>query len=155
IASLTKPITATAAMCLVDDGRLGLNRPVAEYIPEFIGEGKQAVMVHHLLTHTSGLTDADLLLHAEAERATATIPPPKESQHPAVRQQLSLIYDAPLSMPPGAEMSYSNQGYALLGEIVERVSGQSLAEFARQRIFDPLGMKDTHYIVPDSVRHRI
>jgi CubicO group peptidase (beta-lactamase class C family) len=55
LTSLTKPITATAAMLLVEDGLLGLQRPVSEYLPEFSGEGKQAVMVHHLLTHTSGL----------------------------------------------------------------------------------------------------
>jgi CubicO group peptidase (beta-lactamase class C family) len=52
-------------------------------------------------------------------------------------------------------MSYSSYGYELLGEIVRRVSGQSLADFCRKRIFDPLGMADTHYIVPDSVKHRI
>lgn len=56
---------------------------------------------------------------------------------------------------PGEEMSYSNHGYALLGEIVRRVSGQSLADFARERIFEPLRMEDTFYIVPDSVRTRI
>src|SRR5512140_1284303 len=55
LASLSKPITATAVMCLVEDGLLGLNRPVDEYIPEFTGEGKHAVLVHHLLTHTSGI----------------------------------------------------------------------------------------------------
>jgi len=52
LTSLTKPVTATAAMILVEDGRLGPNRPVAEYIPEFTGEGKEKVLVHHLLTHT-------------------------------------------------------------------------------------------------------
>jgi CubicO group peptidase (beta-lactamase class C family) len=56
LASVTKPITATCALCLVDDGLLGLNRPVQEYVPEFTGDGKDAVMVHHLLTHTSGIT---------------------------------------------------------------------------------------------------
>ena len=54
LSSLTKPITATAAMLLVEDGLLGLQRPVSEYLPEFSGEGKQAVRVHHLLTHTQG-----------------------------------------------------------------------------------------------------
>mgnify|MGYP003693643069 CR=1 FL=1 len=54
VLSLRKPITATAAMLLVEDGLLGLQRAVSEYLPEFVGEGKQAVMVHHLLTHTSG-----------------------------------------------------------------------------------------------------
>ncbi len=57
MASVTKPVTATCAMILVEDGRLGLNRPVVEYIPEFVGEGKTAVMVRQLLTHSSGLTD--------------------------------------------------------------------------------------------------
>src|SRR5262245_3166940 len=53
LTSISKPIAATAAMLLVEDGLLGLNRPVREYLPEFVGEGKDAVMVHHLLTHTS------------------------------------------------------------------------------------------------------
>src|SRR5438045_1180402 len=58
LASLTKPIAATAAMVLVDRGMLGLQRPICEYIPEFSGPGKDLVMVRHLLTHTSGLDDA-------------------------------------------------------------------------------------------------
>jgi CubicO group peptidase (beta-lactamase class C family) len=77
IASMSKPITATAAMILVEDGLLGLNRPVQWYIPEFVGEGKDAVMVHHLLTHTSGLRDGELRafeLDAFAEKR-AQIPP--------------------------------------------------------------------------------
>src|SRR5205823_8893920 len=63
LASLTKPITATCAMCLVEDGALGLNRPVGEYVPEFTGDGKDAVLVHHLLTHTSGLTPESIGAH--------------------------------------------------------------------------------------------
>src|SRR6267378_3813339 len=65
IASITKPITATAVMCLVEDGLVGLNRPVPQYIPEFAGEGKEHVTIRHLLTHTSGLQVDAVRQHAE------------------------------------------------------------------------------------------
>ena len=155
LTSLTKPITATAAMVLVEDGLLGLNRPVSWYVPEFVGEGKDGVMVHHLLTHTSGLRDEDVDVHAERKKGTVEVPPADETQHPRIHTHLCLRYDAPLWRPPGSEMSYCNYGYGLLGEIVRRVSGRSLADFCRERILGPLGMVDTSYIVPDSVRHRI
>ena len=155
LTSLTKPITATAAMLLVEDGLLGLQRPVSEYLPEFIGEGKQAVMVHHLLTHTSGLRDEDGNAHAAKKRGVVAIPPPEETQHPWINEHLFLRYDAPLWKPPGVEMFYGNYNYDLLGEIVRRVSGQALADFARARLFEPLGMQDTFYIVPDVVQARI
>lgn len=154
LASLSKPITATAAMILVEDGLLGLNRPVSWYIPEFTGEGKDAVMVHHLLTHTSGLKDEEAETYAE-KKGTVEIPPPDETQHPGINEYLFLRYDTPLWKSPGTEMSYCNFGYMLVGEIVRRVSGKSLNDFARERIFEPLGMKDTWYVVPDSVKHRI
>src|SRR6266571_3391638 len=155
LTSLAKPITATAAMLLVEDGLLGLQRPVSEYLPEFSGEGKQAVMVHHLLTHTSGLRDQDVNAHAAKKKGIAASPPPEETQHPWINEYLFLRYDAPLWKPPGVEMSYCSYGYNLLGEIVRRVSGQALADFASERIFEPLRMQDTFYIVPDAVRARI
>ena len=155
ITSLTKPITATAVMALVEDGLLSLQRPVSDYIAEFVGEGKQAVMVHHLLTHTSGLRDEDVLAHAMKKKDSVSVPRAEETQHPWINESLWLRYDAPLWRAPGVEMCYSNFGYNLLGEIVRRVGGQSLAKLARDRIFEPLGMKDTFYAVPESVRHRI
>jgi CubicO group peptidase (beta-lactamase class C family) len=155
MSSITKSITATAIMILVEEGLLGLNRPVSDYIPEFRGDGKPAVMVHHLLTHTSGLRDEDVDAHAEKQRGSAAIPPSETTQHPVIHEHLFLRYDAPLWKPPGVEMSYGNYGYNLLGEIVRRVSGKALADFARERIFAPLGMEDTSYIVPDSVKYRI
>src|SRR6266540_2059847 len=155
LTSLTKPITATAAMLLVEDGLLGLQRPVSEYLPEFSGEGKQAVMVHHLLTHTSGLRDEDVDAHAAKKRGVVAIPPPEETQHPWINEHLFLRYDAPLWKPPGVEMFYGNYNYELLGEIVRRVSRQALADFASERILEPLGMQDTFYIVPDVVQARI
>src|SRR5712692_465234 len=64
LTSIAKPITATAAMILAEEGLLGLDHPVSEYIPEFTGEGKDAIMIHHLLTHTSGIIAEDVERHA-------------------------------------------------------------------------------------------
>ena len=156
IASISKPITATAAMILVEDGLLGLNRPVREYIPEFEGEGKEQVMVHHLLTHTAGIDDeATWAIIDEKEEAAVDVPSCEETQHPTVHQSLYYGFKVPLASKPGIEMSYSNYGYRLLGEIIRRVSGQSLDSFASERMFKPLGMKNTWYSVPEDVKHRI
>jgi CubicO group peptidase (beta-lactamase class C family) len=151
LASISKPII----MILMEEGKIGLNRPVAKYIPEFTGEGKDAVMVHHLLTHTSGLKEGACLEHAVKRKDTAKFSPVEATQNAVIHRYLFLLYDAPLMVPPGKEMSYCNYGYQLLGEIVRRVSGESFADFARERIFEPLGMKDTYFIVPDEVRERI
>ena len=75
IASITKPITATAVMCLVEDGLVGLNRPVQEYVPEFVGEGKEHVTVRHLLTHTSGLKEEVVRQHGARKPRPLTLPP--------------------------------------------------------------------------------
>jgi CubicO group peptidase (beta-lactamase class C family) len=155
LTSLSKPVTATAAMILVEEGLLGPNRPVAEYIPEFVGEGKDKVMVHHLLTHTSGLTDEDVNAHAEKKKGSVEIPPPDETQHPGVSEHLFLGYDTPLTFSPGTEQRYCTFGFELVGEIVRRVSQKSLDDFARERLFEPLGMKDTTYIVPEPASHRV
>lgn len=150
LASISKVITATAVMILMEEGLLGLNRPVAEYIPEFIGPGKQRVMVHHLLTHTSGIDDKSLGEYLRRKAGEEDMPVSDEPHHPLhdLAPFLRFVADAhaaPLATPPGEEMSYCNYGYFLLGDIVERVSGQSLAAFAKARIFDRLGMKDTSF----------
>ena len=155
IASVSKPITATAVMCLVEDGLIGLNRPVQEYVPEFIGRGKEHVTVRHLLTHTSGLEEDAVRRHAAGKPKPITLPNPADNQHPAIAERLFLGYDAPLSNPPGVKMDYSAYGYELLGEILRRVSGRGLSDVATERIFRPLGMIDTYFIVPESVRGRI
>lgn len=156
LSSLSKPVTATAAMLLVQDGLLGLNRPVAEYIPEFAANGKETVLVHQLLTHTSGLREEEVNRHIDEKKlAGVPIPPPAATQHPRVHELLYLGYDTSLWKTPGAEMSYCSYGYDLLGELVQRISGQPLAEFAEKRIFAPLEMGDTWYRVPASISHRI
>ena len=153
ISSITKPMTATAVLMLVEDGQLGLNRPLVEYLPEICGKGTEALCVHHLLTHTSGYRDEDLDA-LTAERRSSY--PPKESKnHWYLQMLLDTRWDAPLWKPPGDEMSYCNYNYLLLGEIVQRVSSKDLDSFFRERIFEPLGMSNTWLIPPESVRSRI
>ena len=155
LASISKVVTTTAAMMLVEDGLLGLNRPLAEYLPEFVGEGKEKVMVHHLPTHTSGLRDEDVTANVDAKKGRVEVPAPPEGLHARIHERLFLGCDTALWKAPGVEMVYCGFGFTLLGEIVRRVSGQPLAVFARERIFDPLWMQDTHYVVPESVSHRV
>jgi len=155
LSSISKPITATCAMALVDDGLLDLNRPVQYYLPEFTGEGKAAVAIRHLLTHTSGLDDAAIREHQAKVADTRETPPPEQTQHPVVSRFLHLSYDAPLSRPPGEAEVYCNAGFALIGEIARRVSGKSLTDFAEERVFEPLGMKETNYFLPESQRPRL
>jgi hypothetical protein len=79
LGSITKAISAATAMTLVEDGSLGLNRPLSEYLPELVGQGKDAVMVHHLMTHTSGFRDDDVAEHIAHKRSTGEIPTPDDS----------------------------------------------------------------------------
>jgi CubicO group peptidase (beta-lactamase class C family) len=157
IASLTKPITATCVMCLVEDGVLGLNRPVQEYVPEFAGEGKQAVMVHHLLTHTSGITPEGIEAHATAKVASGELPLEERGYPVGIPLAFCCfpeVYDAPLARPPGTEMSYLNLGYGLLADIVGRVAGKPAEQFAAERVLEPLGMDDTRFAGIGSGRSR-
>jgi CubicO group peptidase (beta-lactamase class C family) len=156
LASISKPITATAAMILVEDGLLGINRRVQEYIPEWEGEAKDQVIVQHLLTHTSGIDDESTWEVREKKvSVNADTPPCEETQHPIIHRWFNYGLDVPLANKPGIEMSYSNYGYQILGEIIRRVCGQPLQDFAAARIFEPLGMKDTWYSVPSSESHRV
>jgi len=155
LASITKVLSATALMTLVEDGRVGLNRPVSMYIPEFQGPGKEAVLVRHLLTHTSGLKPPAVEAYAEGPGAGISIPPTPPTLHPLFHEYLYRRYGAPLSTAPGEEMCYGSINLDLAADIVRRVSEASLDRYAEERIFQPLGMKDTHYCrmdVPPSRR---
>ena len=156
VSSITKPITATSVMMLVEDGRLGLNRPLVEYIPEVRGRGTEEICVHHLLTHTSGY-NADEINELTAKRMEEGYEPDEvePTQDPIVQIHLDIGYEASLWKPPGEEMNYCNYNYLLLGEIVRRISGQPLETFSQERIFGPLGMRDSWYSVPEAVRSRI
>ena len=111
-------------------------------------------MVHHLLTHTSGLHDEVIEAHAKDASAASQISPADDTLHPLLNEYLAARYGSPLWKPPGIEMKYADFNFSLLAETVRRVSGESLADFARSRIFEPLGMKDTHYCQVDVPRDR-
>jgi len=157
IMSIAKPITATLVLQLVEDGLLGLNRPVKDYLPEISGAGSDDILVHHLLTHTSGYPwEPSFTEHALHKRAAGfELPPCPESQHPTIHGLLSIYWDLPRVAPVGEVMIYSPQNYHLLGEIVRRVSGRSLEAQARQRFFDPLGMRDSYYVVAETESGRV
>ena len=155
IASIAKTIAATAIMLLVEEGLVGLNRKVQEYIPEFEGKGKEDVLVSHLLTHTSGMSDEEVKALEDRVGGTVDFPPLEPTEHVGMRERLHMCFHAPLAKPPGTEFAYSNAAYDVLGEIVRRVSGLSFDTFTRERIFLPLGMNDTYYSVPDELRDRI
>ena len=140
LASLTKVIaTTTAAMILVDEERLNLDAKVQSYLPKFVGPGKAEVTVRHLLTHSSGIDWwAPLYKEVKGKRAF-----------------LERIYAMPLKSQPGSEMKYSDLGIVLLGEILERVSGRPLDDFVKERVFAPLGMRNTMWRPPASLLPRI
>jgi len=140
LASLTKVVgTTTAAMILFDEGRLDLDSPVSRYIPEFGGGTRDLVTVRHLLTHRSGLPAGRELWRIASSASHA-------------RQ---VVLSTPLACPPGACFIYSDLGADVLGWVVEAVSGLRLDTYLTERVFKPLGMNDTYFNPPDSVRHRI
>jgi len=149
--SITKPMVATLVMQLVEDGLLGLNRPIRDYLPEVTGKGTEEVLVHHVLTFSAGWDEFALITSFIGERADLA----GRSSDEVHRAMLDLIQRAPLARPPGAEMNYAFLCYELLKELVARVSGRSFAELMRERIFEPLGMKDSYVVVPEPVRSRI
>jgi CubicO group peptidase (beta-lactamase class C family) len=127
------------AMILVDEGRLDLERPVHDFLPGFQGPGKEAVTVRHLLTHSSGLP-AIVTLY-------------KEVQGRAAFRERILALD--LTYPPGSRSVYSDPGIILLGEVLEQVAGEPLDAFVRERVFMPLGMRDTRFRPPPELWSRI
>ena len=139
IASITKPIFATSVMRLVERGHAALNEPVARHIPEFAANGKQDVRLWHLLTHTSGLDEAWVLQASRSERLNWA-------------SLLERACAAPLQFPPGSRYSYSNSPFVVMAEIVRRLTGADHATYLRQAVLEPLGMRDTSFLPPDSSR---
>ena len=135
--SVSKQFTAAAVLLLVQEGRLALSDDVRRYVPELPGY-PHAITIEHLLSHTSGLRDwgsvAEIAGWPRGSRAHSNA-----DALAIIARQRSLNYE------PGTEYSYTNSGYNLLAIVVERVSGLSLAEFTRTRIFAPLGMRSTSW----------
>ncbi|RAV30220.1 serine hydrolase domain-containing protein [Sinomicrobium soli] len=135
--SVSKQFTATAVLLLVQEGKVGLDDDVRQYIPELPDYGK-TITVRHLLNHTSGLKDWGVLAGLGGW--------PRGTREYTNALALEYIVRQPtLNYTPGAEYLYSNSNYTLLTQIVERVSGQTLADFTQERIFNPLGMEATSW----------
>lgn len=135
IGSVSKQFTAACIALLALEGKLSLDDDVRRYIPELPSYG-QPITIRHLIHHTNGLRDYNALLSLAGFRPDSDCPNVEEALEIICRQKR-------LNHPPGEEYSYTNTGYFLLGLIVDRVSGKSLNQFAQERIFKPLGMKNT------------
>jgi CubicO group peptidase (beta-lactamase class C family) len=136
LGSVSKQFTAFAIHLLVNEGKLSLDDDARKYLPEAPDYGKP-ITIRQLLHHTSGLRDQWNLLALAGWRLSDVI------TDGDVRRLL--MQQKELNFPPGDEMLYSNSGYSVLAEIVRRVSGMPLRQFAKERIFGPLEMNDTKY----------
>src|SRR6202051_1926342 len=143
IASMSKPITATAVLMLMEEGKLSLDDSIAKYISELAGlktanAETPRTTLRHLLTHTSGMGEA-----TDEETKTAR----------TLSDLVPAFASKPLAFEPGSKWKYCQSGILTLGRIVEIVSGVPFDVFLRKRIFDPLDMKDTtFYLSEDQMR---
>jgi CubicO group peptidase (beta-lactamase class C family) len=134
IGSITKQFTAAAILQLAAKDSVDLDAPITEYLPDF-DTGGYVIKVRHLLHHTSGLPDwshfpeTQTLRHQELPRDTV----------------LALLENKMLRFAPGTAMSYSNSGYFLLGQIIQKASGQSYERYVEEHLFQPAGMDDSYY----------
>ncbi len=139
LASLTKVVATTpAVMLLLDGGKVQLDRPVRDYLPDFQGAGKDRVTVRQVLSHTSGL-------------------PPWRPFYRTAKDAVAmrrLVMEEPLRWPPGSRVEYSDLNGMLMGWIVEAASGERLDRFARERVFVPVGMSQTGFLPPRAAWRR-
>ena len=140
LASVTKPVTAAVAMSLVDEGLIGLDEPVTRFVPEFartggnepglFDAGRRLIALRQLLSHTSGLPE---------DLPPGTLP---SRGMPDLAAITDALIGQSLEYEPGTQLIYSNAGFALLGRVVERVTGDDLWDQAARRIIEPLGLTD-------------
>ncbi len=145
IASMTKPITGTAILMLQDEGKLHASDPVAKFLPEFANlktpSGQSAKLtITQILTHTSGLSEAS---------------GPAAQQAKTLAELVPVWLATPMQYEPGAMWKYTQSGINATARIVEVVSGMTFDTFLQQRLFDPLGMKDTTFYPSPEQRARL
>jgi uncharacterized protein YbbC (DUF1343 family)/CubicO group peptidase (beta-lactamase class C family) len=139
MASITKPVaTATSIMLLVERGQLRLGDTVATSIPEFGQNGKETITIEQLLTHQGGLVPDN----------------PLEDYEHGTEEAWKRIWELKPVEPVGTKFVYSDVGFIVLAEVIRRVTGQSVDEFARDNIFQPLGMSETGYLPAEPLRKR-
>jgi CubicO group peptidase (beta-lactamase class C family) len=170
IYSMSKPITTVAAMMLVEDGKLQLDDPLSKYIPAFAdvkvgvetkGEdgnmhldlvaAKRPITIQDLMRHTSGLTYG---FFGEGLVKKAYVAADLGANDPDLAEFTDRLAKLPLAYQPGTTWDYS-QSTDVLGRVVEIVSGKSLYQFEKERLLDPLGMKDTGFYVTDAAKQKL
>lgn len=134
--SVGKQFAATAVMMLVEEGKIQLDDPLTKYFPEAPASWKQ-ITVRQLLSHTAGFTDYPDNFNFRQDRTEEEL--------------LKIIEGIPLAYPPGTNWSYSNLGYATVGILIHRASGQFYGDFLQQRVFKPLGMTTTRIINEEDI----
>ncbi len=137
VASVSKHFTAMAIELLVNEGRVSWDDDIRTYVPEVPDFGTP-ITLRHLVHHVSGIRDQWSLLSMAGWRWEADVVTQKDVLDVTSRQTA-------LNFPPGERYLYSNTGFTLMAVVVERVTGQTLREFTTERIFEPLGMEDTHF----------
>jgi CubicO group peptidase (beta-lactamase class C family) len=158
IAFLTKPITCAGIMVLLDEGKISVIDPVEKYLPEYKGlkmrdcagnagyacEGatpSRSINIDDLMVHTSGL-ESNSSVREGAEPTTL-------AELAALGAKTQLLFE------PGTSWNYSNIGYNVLGRLIEVVSKQPYDAFLKEKIFEPLGMRDTYFFVPEEKMERL
>jgi CubicO group peptidase (beta-lactamase class C family) len=137
IYSLTKPFTAVLIMQLVEEGKLKLDGTITDYLPYYRKDSGEKVTIHHLLTHTHGIPEADV-----------SDLPPKISY--SVEEFITKYLSGDLEFEPGSQFKYSGlPGYAILGAIIEKVTGKTYKEVLEEKILKPLDMKNSGFINPE------
>jgi len=134
LGSITKQFTSTAILMLAEEGKLSVDDDITRHLPDYPTRGKK-ITIEHLLTHTSGIVSYT----GKPGYVTGM------TRDVSVAGMIDSFKNDPLDFEPGSQYRYNNSGYFLLGAIIEKISGQSYASFLEQRIFKPLGMRDTYY----------
>jgi CubicO group peptidase (beta-lactamase class C family) len=145
IASMTKPVTGTAVMMMQEAGLLSVSDPVSKYLPEFLDlkdakGGKVDITIQQCLTHSSGLSEVGGEESANVSTLAGLMP---------------LIVAKPVKFPPGSKWEYCQTGINTAARVVEVVSGKPFPEFLEERLFGPLGMKDTSFYPTEDMIGRL
>jgi len=142
IGSVTKQFTAAGVMLLVERGKLALDDELTKYLPDYPTHN-QRITIRHLLTHTSGIKG-----YTELQEFGDLMPLRKSPE-----TLLKIFADKPLDFAPGENLVYNNSAYFLLGLIVEKVSGQTYADFVKANLFDKVGMPGSYYCSERAIHH--
>ncbi len=168
IFSMSKVVTAVAVLMLLEDGRLKLSDPVEKYLPALkdrkvftggtadapiLAPANRPVTIHDLLTHTSGYYYAETW-STDSPDLIELFKRAKPFEAANLDEFVTRVAQLPLQQQPGTQFHYAI-GFDLLGAIVQKISGQSFDVFLQQRIFGPLGMRDTGFWVPEEKRNRL